>query len=227
MSRSKAIRAAAWTVVAAGVLAPLVRKRVKAPPVVMQSVAFAAPAGLCVAVRRSRARDIAVCALQMWAYLAAYETPLRRPRAPARTGSHRLPDRGRPRPRARRAAHGPPATRARPRGPGGAGMAHAGRCARVDALDLVPGPAHGARCTSCCATRALPARGRDDLCGVRPRRVRLLGPADRSAVVCRLARRGERPADRRRRAGARGGGGLARGGGRSALAGLPTGRRRG
>jgi hypothetical protein len=72
---SKAIRAAAWGVVAAGVMAPLVRKRVKTPPIVAQAVAFAAPMGLCVAVPRSRTRDVAVCALQMWAYLAAYKAP--------------------------------------------------------------------------------------------------------------------------------------------------------
>jgi membrane-associated phospholipid phosphatase len=48
---------------------------VKTSPVVLQTVAFAAPIGLCVAVRRSRTRDVAVCALQMWAYLAAYKTP--------------------------------------------------------------------------------------------------------------------------------------------------------
>jgi len=30
---------------------------------------------LCVAVPRSRARDVAVCSLNMWAYLAAYEMP--------------------------------------------------------------------------------------------------------------------------------------------------------
>jgi len=58
-----------------GVAAPLVRKRVPASPVVTQTVAFAAPVALCVAVRRSRTRDVAVCALQMWAYLAAYKTP--------------------------------------------------------------------------------------------------------------------------------------------------------
>ncbi len=40
-----------------------------------QTLAFAGPLGLCVAVRRSRARDVGVCALQMWAYLAAYKTP--------------------------------------------------------------------------------------------------------------------------------------------------------
>jgi membrane-associated phospholipid phosphatase len=61
--------------VVAGVAAPLVRKRVSAPPLVVQSVAFGAPVGLAVAMRRSRGRDIAVCALQMWAYLAAYKTP--------------------------------------------------------------------------------------------------------------------------------------------------------
>lgn len=61
--------------VAAGVAAPLVRKRVSAPPLVTQTVAYAAPVALCVAVRRSRTRDVAVCCLQMWAYIAAYKTP--------------------------------------------------------------------------------------------------------------------------------------------------------
>jgi membrane-associated phospholipid phosphatase len=56
-------------------MAPLLRKRVNAPPLAMQTLAFAGPVGLCVAVRRSRTRDVAVCALQMWAYLAAYKAP--------------------------------------------------------------------------------------------------------------------------------------------------------
>jgi membrane-associated phospholipid phosphatase len=72
---SKAIRATAWAMVVAGVAAPLVRKRVDVPPLVMQTVAFGAPLGMSVAVRRSRGRDVAVCALQMWAYLAAYKSP--------------------------------------------------------------------------------------------------------------------------------------------------------
>lgn len=75
MRLSKVIRATAWGVVAAGVAAPLVRRRVKAPPILMQTVAFAAPFGLCVAMRRSRTRDVGACALQMWAYLAAYKAP--------------------------------------------------------------------------------------------------------------------------------------------------------
>jgi len=73
--RSSAIRAIAWGVVAAGISAPLVRKRVRAPAVLTQTVAFAAPLGLSVAMRRSRVRDVAVCGLQMWAYVAAYKSP--------------------------------------------------------------------------------------------------------------------------------------------------------
>lgn len=61
--------------VAAGAAAPLVRKRVAAPKLLTQAVAFGAPLGLSVALRRSRARDVAVCALQMWAYLAEYKSP--------------------------------------------------------------------------------------------------------------------------------------------------------
>jgi membrane-associated phospholipid phosphatase len=67
--------------VAAGVAAPLVRKRVSAPAALVQAVAFAAPVGLCVATRRSRARDVATCCLQMWAYVAAYKHPHDDPRA--------------------------------------------------------------------------------------------------------------------------------------------------
>jgi membrane-associated phospholipid phosphatase len=78
-------------VVAAGLGAPLVRKRVKAPPLVVQTVAFAAPFGLCVAVRRSRARDLAACGLQMWAYLAAYKSPHDDPAAQARRVHIRYP----------------------------------------------------------------------------------------------------------------------------------------
>jgi membrane-associated phospholipid phosphatase len=61
--------------VLAGMAAPLLRKRVSAPPLVMQTVAYGAPVGLCIAVPRTRGRDVATCALQMWAYLAAYKSP--------------------------------------------------------------------------------------------------------------------------------------------------------
>jgi membrane-associated phospholipid phosphatase len=61
--------------VAAGVAAPVLRKRLSAPPLLVQAVAYAAPLGLCVAMRRSRTRDVAACTLQMWAYVAAYKSP--------------------------------------------------------------------------------------------------------------------------------------------------------
>jgi hypothetical protein len=62
-------------VVAAGVAAPLLRKRLTVAPLAAQTVAFAAPLGLSVAMRRSPRRDVAVCCLQMWAYVAAYKSP--------------------------------------------------------------------------------------------------------------------------------------------------------
>ena len=58
-----------------GALAPVARRRVRAPALVVQTAAFCAPVALCVAVRRSRTRDIATCALQMWAYVCAYKSP--------------------------------------------------------------------------------------------------------------------------------------------------------
>jgi hypothetical protein len=73
--RSTALRATAWGVVAAGLCAPLARKRLNVSPVVLQGVAFTAPLGLSVAMRRSPARAVGVCGLQMWAYLAAYKSP--------------------------------------------------------------------------------------------------------------------------------------------------------
>ena len=75
MRRSTAIRAAAATVLGAGVAAPLVRRRTRLPPGVTLGAAAAAPVALCVMVPRSRARDVGTCLLQMWAYVAGYEMP--------------------------------------------------------------------------------------------------------------------------------------------------------
>jgi hypothetical protein len=57
------------------VAAPAVRRRAKLPPRAVLGLAYSAPVALSVAVPRSRARDVAVCALNMWAYVAAYELP--------------------------------------------------------------------------------------------------------------------------------------------------------
>jgi membrane-associated phospholipid phosphatase len=75
MRTSRIIRAAAWAVVAAGISAPLVRRRIRAPAPAVLGIAAAAPFALCVALPRTRARDIGVCVLQMHAYVTAYEMP--------------------------------------------------------------------------------------------------------------------------------------------------------
>jgi hypothetical protein len=79
--RSTAVRAAALTVLAAGVAAPLVRRRLRLKPPVVLGAAAAAPVALCVLVPRSRARDVGVCLLQMLAYIAAYKMPYDDPEA--------------------------------------------------------------------------------------------------------------------------------------------------
>ena len=58
-----------------GVAAPALRRRVKLPPAAVLGSAALAPVAVCVAMPRSRKRDAAVCILNMWAYLAAYEMP--------------------------------------------------------------------------------------------------------------------------------------------------------
>ena len=75
MRVSTAIRVAAWGVVAVGAAVPLARRRARIPPPLVTATAAAAPLALCVAVPRSRARDVAVCSLQMWAYIATYQMP--------------------------------------------------------------------------------------------------------------------------------------------------------
>jgi PAP2 superfamily protein len=70
-----AIRAAAVTALAAGLAAPLARRRLSLPPPVVTATAATAPLALCVLFPRSRARDVAVCALQMWAYVVTYQMP--------------------------------------------------------------------------------------------------------------------------------------------------------
>ena len=75
MRRSSALRAAAWGVVVGGVAVPLARRRLRIPPPLVTASAAAAPIALSVAVRRTRARDVAVCMLQMWAYIATYQMP--------------------------------------------------------------------------------------------------------------------------------------------------------
>jgi hypothetical protein len=71
----RAIRTTAFAVVLAGAALPVLRRRARLRPAVVLGGAAAAPVALCVAVPRSRVRDIATCTLQMWAYVAAYKLP--------------------------------------------------------------------------------------------------------------------------------------------------------
>jgi membrane-associated phospholipid phosphatase len=66
--------------VATGIALPAVRRRRRIPPAVVLGGAALAPVALCVAVPRTRTRDLALCALNMWAYIAAYEMPHDDPR---------------------------------------------------------------------------------------------------------------------------------------------------
>jgi membrane-associated phospholipid phosphatase len=71
----RGIPATAWVLVATGVALPVLRRRLKLPPAAVLAGAGITPVALCVAVPRSRARDVGVCLLNMWAYVAAYEMP--------------------------------------------------------------------------------------------------------------------------------------------------------
>jgi hypothetical protein len=53
----------------------VLRKRLRLPPAAVIGISGLAPVALCVAAPRTRARDLTICTLNMWAYLAAYEMP--------------------------------------------------------------------------------------------------------------------------------------------------------
>jgi membrane-associated phospholipid phosphatase len=69
----RAVRISAKLAVLAGVALPVVRRRIGLGPAAAIAGAAVTPAALCVAFPRSRPRDVATCALQMWAYVAAYK----------------------------------------------------------------------------------------------------------------------------------------------------------
>jgi membrane-associated phospholipid phosphatase len=79
--RSSIVRAAALTVLAAGVAAPILRRRLNLRPPAVIAASAAAPLAFCVLLPRTRARDVGTCLLQMWAYVAAYKMPYDDPEA--------------------------------------------------------------------------------------------------------------------------------------------------
>jgi hypothetical protein len=72
---SSFLRVAAWAAVGCGIALPLVRRRLPAGAPVAAVAAVSAPFGLAIAVPRSKKRDAAVYALQMWAYIVLHELP--------------------------------------------------------------------------------------------------------------------------------------------------------
>jgi hypothetical protein len=76
----RALRGVALGAVVAGVTLPLARRRLRLPAPVTAAAAVAAPFGMAIAVPRTRTRDVAVYALQMWAYIVMHELPYDDPR---------------------------------------------------------------------------------------------------------------------------------------------------
>lgn len=75
MARLTPIKAAALGALAVGIATPLLRRRLRIPPPVVMATAATVPVAISVLTPRTRARDLAVCAGQMWAYLATYQMP--------------------------------------------------------------------------------------------------------------------------------------------------------
>ena len=75
MSRRRPLVLVALGAVVAGVALPLARRRLGLHPAVTAIAAAAAPVAVSVALPRSRKRDVAVYALQMWGYIVVHELP--------------------------------------------------------------------------------------------------------------------------------------------------------
>lgn len=76
-----AVRAGAAACLAAAVAAPLARRRLRIPPAVTLAATAAGPLALAVLTPRTRRRDAALYALQMWAFAHAHEIPYDDPEA--------------------------------------------------------------------------------------------------------------------------------------------------
>jgi hypothetical protein len=73
--RGRSLRLFAWGAIAAGVALPLCRRRLRLPAPVTAAAVVVPPLAVCVVTPRTRKRDVAVYALQMWAYIVVHELP--------------------------------------------------------------------------------------------------------------------------------------------------------
>jgi membrane-associated phospholipid phosphatase len=84
-----AIRAGAATAIGAAIAAPLLRKRLRLPAPVTIAACAAGPLAVAVLQPRSKKRDVALFALQMWGFIMVHELPFDQPeRLRARLRSH-------------------------------------------------------------------------------------------------------------------------------------------
>jgi membrane-associated phospholipid phosphatase len=72
---SAVVRGAAVTALAAAVVVPLVRRRLRIHPAVTTATVASGPFALAVLRPRTRTRDAALYALQMWGFVMAHELP--------------------------------------------------------------------------------------------------------------------------------------------------------
>ena len=69
------VRAVAVTGIAAAFATPVLRRRFKVPPTATVAATAAGPIGLAILCRRTKTRDAALFALQMWGFMVAHELP--------------------------------------------------------------------------------------------------------------------------------------------------------
>lgn len=83
------MRAGAATAVGAAFAAPLLRKRLRLPAPVTIAACAAGPLGVAVLAPRSKKRDVAMFAVQMWGFIMVHELPFDNPeRLRSRLRSH-------------------------------------------------------------------------------------------------------------------------------------------
>ena len=75
----KAVRAGAVAAIGAAVAVPLLRRRARIPALATIAACAGGPLGLAVLYPRSRKRDVAMYALQMWAFTMVHELPYDNP----------------------------------------------------------------------------------------------------------------------------------------------------
>jgi membrane-associated phospholipid phosphatase len=70
-----AVRAGAASAIGAAFVVPLLRKRLRVPAPLTVAACAAGPLGMAVITPRSKKRDVAMFALQMWAFIMVHELP--------------------------------------------------------------------------------------------------------------------------------------------------------